>query len=118
MGDLPAYEFTNGGLTAAAHALGDTAPKVHESLFTLGVRGRRGCESNCPLAEYVKRAVRDVRIVYVYLDEDRDAHIVAESRWGRQIEAAGLKACGQFVRRHDAGLYPDLIEEEPDDRAA
>ena len=118
---LPTYEFTTEGLTRAMKALGDTTAKVHQSLFVLGVRGPRGCESNCPLAQYVHFVYPQVQQVYVYLDEDRNAFVVARAGHGKDavwIESDDLPVHGEFVRNHDKGMYPDLIEEDADARVA
>lgn len=111
--NLPTYEFTDAGLLQAMHALGNTPAKVHENLFALGVRGKKGCAEHCPLAEYIYLAFPEARGVHVYLDDDGDAYVLVLGH-GLILEAAGLATCGQFVRNHDKGLYPDLIEEAAD----
>lgn len=108
---LLAYPFTCEGLTRAMHALGDTAAKVHASLFSLGIRGKKRCAENCPLAEYIHRVFPGARDVHVYLDDGADAYVLAIPVDGPSIEAAGLVACGRFIRNFDAGLYPDLVKE-------
>lgn len=117
MGDLPTYEFSGAGLTAAMRALGANPDAIAGSLLELGCRGKKGCESNCPLARYVHLVYPSARGVYVLLNDDKAAYVIVEIGWGEHLdrtESDDLVACGQFIRRFDGGQFPDLIEEAPD----
>jgi hypothetical protein len=45
--------LTTDELTAALNALGDTPDHVADTLFRNGHRGHRGCDTSCPVAQYL-----------------------------------------------------------------
>lgn len=50
---LARYPLTADGLTAALDALGDSANRVADTLHRMGHRGNPGCDTSCPVANYL-----------------------------------------------------------------
>jgi hypothetical protein len=116
--DRPTYDFSDEGIESAIQALDGRPNEVAAVLSAGGWRGVKGNECDCPVARYVGAHLPGGCKVFVYLDEDGDALVIAERQGdGHEKERVGSVAFGgipEFVRRFDRGLYPDLIEEASD----
>lgn len=118
---LISYPFTEQGLRDALKALGTTPEAVHTNLIGMGFKGYLDECRNCPVANYTTAVITSAVATDVLLDDDDSAPFVrayASLPWGQEeelfVEAEGTAAVADFIRVFDAGLYPDLIEEDSD----
>lgn len=79
--------------------LGDTADAVADRLRALEIKGVRGSDCNCPVAEYLKRAgLTDVSVGdWIFTGQDAD-------------ELDTPQVIRDFIERFDKGVYLDLVE--------
>lgn len=108
------YPFTDKGLLDSLMALGTTPEAVERNLFAMGVRGRRGSECQCPLANYVTRVVEDAQTAYIYQDEAKtELYVMAAHVPQVHVTAVIGGSLAQFVVLFDTGQF-DTLEEVPD----
>lgn len=74
--------------------LGSTAELVAASLQDREIRGRRGSPRECPLSKFVSTVL--------------PAHIRAAAPVNHVVTVP--RACKEFIRRFDAGEWPELAE--------
>lgn len=118
MADLPTYPLTVEGVERALAELDkggseDVAIRLQE----LGIRGVRGNDCGCPVANYLARAVAYAETVTVSGDSvyvtGTDYEDIEGFRqpWDVMFHATLPDSVSAFVEDFDQGIYPELIEE-------
>jgi len=122
-GPVITYPYTEVGVTDAFIALGLDPDDVAEVLTEEGIRGIPGSDCNCPIAHYLEQSIVGCASVGVFLDDalgrEREAHARLEALEHLALAADDdgvlhvdlTAAVIVFIRRFDAGKYPELIEE-------
>jgi len=101
------YDFSTSGILAAIVALGTTERAVATNLFGEGIRGRRGQECDCPLANYLKAVVKGATEAFIYQDDEGLLYIIVKSGTEQVACVVGGPA-KLFVVRFDLGHHSRL----------
>jgi hypothetical protein len=116
--DLPTYPLTVEGVEQALAELDKGGSEgVAIRLQELGIRGARGNECGCPVANYLTRAVASAETVTVSGDSvyvtGTDYEDIEGFRqpWEVLFHTTLPDAVSAFVEDFDQGIYPELIEE-------
>lgn len=100
---------------AALDGLGGTPNHVADTLYALGVRGKRGCETGCVIAEWAVRTYPD-HVAEVQVGDGADtgkAWLRLTTPDGDSFELRTPPAVAICADAFDDGHYPDLERETP-----
>jgi hypothetical protein len=87
----------------AVHDLPNYPTEIARLLHNLGITGRRGEATNCPLGNFVRWRVPGLGLAYVAIDLD-----MVDLGGGDWFEFP--EHVYAFVRNFDEGCYPTLVE--------
>jgi hypothetical protein len=99
-----------GKVRRALAELGDTPGGIAARLHELGVRGRVGCESSCPLAVHLGAQLGEGACCYVGHDE---VYAYVGGGDDKAVRVELPPACAAFVGLHDDLRFPFLVEARP-----
>lgn len=100
----PAGPVTAERMLATLAELGTTPDAVADRLRALGIKGGRGQLCGCPIAVYIRTRL-GVRAAV-------SADLIQWGAWPAWVDLIPPLAVAAFIRRHDQGVYLDLVTVE------
>lgn len=98
----PAGPVTVARMLAALAELGTTPDAVADRLRALGIKGGRGQLCRCPIAVYIQTRLG----VRAAVSHD----LIQWGAWPAWLSTSPPLAVAVFIRRHDSGVYLDLVD--------
>lgn len=114
MTDLPRFDLSPEGVTAALRTLDVESWEIAEKLTAAGVKGTPMNECQCALAVYIGCLIPTAANVYVEAENVRVEGCMTDEfgfDWPVVLTTPLPDGAQDFITEFDKGEYPDLIEE-------